>query len=175
MALGGFKFLLVVTCEQTNFVFAIPLIERTATHVAEALISRVFCISGPPRFLSVDKDHVLTGKVIKTLLQSIECEMQVISPWNHRSSKAERQIQTIGNMICKRLEGKGEKWPLFAALGSYSMNTFASDALQGFTPFELVFIRKPRLLVNYNFKQIEQYPIAVRPYIKLLQERAEFI
>ena len=27
--------------------------------------------------------------------------MQIISPWNHGSSKAERQIQTIGNMINK--------------------------------------------------------------------------
>ena len=44
----GFKFIILVTCEQTNFVFAIPSKERTARAVADALIHRVFTISGTP-------------------------------------------------------------------------------------------------------------------------------
>ena len=66
--------------------------------------------------------------------------MQIISPWNHGSSKAERQIQTIG--IRKHLSGKGSSWLLYAAMSAYSMNTFASNALQGLSPFELVFAQK---------------------------------
>ena len=69
--------------------------------------------------------------------------MQVISPWNHGSSKAERQIQTIGNMITKHLTQKGAAWPLYAGVSAYAMNTFTSTALQGLSPFELVFARKP--------------------------------
>ena len=57
--------------------------------------------------------------------------MQIISPWNHGSSKAERQIQTIGNMINKHLSHKGAAWPLYASMSAYAMNTFASNALQG--------------------------------------------
>ena len=38
----GFKFIILVTCEQTNFVFAIPSKECTARAVADALIHRVF-------------------------------------------------------------------------------------------------------------------------------------
>ena len=68
----------------------------------------------------------------------MKCTMQMISPWNHGRSKAERQIQTIGNMITKHLIGKGSTWPLYTSVVAYAMNTFASKALQGFTPFELV-------------------------------------
>ena len=60
-----------------------------------------------------------------------------------RQLKAERQIQTIGNMINKHLTQKGASWPLYAAVSAYAMNTFASTALQGLSPFELVFARKP--------------------------------
>ena len=78
--------------------------DRTATHIAEAIITRVLSISGPPSFLSVDADQALTGTVIKILLESIECEMQIISPYNHGSSKAERQIRTISEMIVKEIK-----------------------------------------------------------------------
>ena len=94
--------------------------------------------------LSIDQDAALTSVVIKEMLTSLECTMQIISPWNHGSSKAERQIQTIGNMINKHLMQKGASWPLYAAVSAYAMNTFASTALQGLSPFELVFARKPR-------------------------------
>ena len=121
-----FKFIVMITCEQTNFVFTIPTKERTACAVADALIHRVFAISGPPQFLSVDKDNALTGNVIQLLLTSLNCTMQIISAWNHGSSKAERQIQTIGNMITKQLQGTGTSWPLCASVAAYTMNTFAS-------------------------------------------------
>ena len=78
--------------------------------------------------------------------------MQIISPWNHGSSKAERQIWTIGKMISKHLSRKGSSWLLYAAMSAYSMNTFASNALQGLSPFELVFAHKPHQLTNLKYQ-----------------------
>ena len=101
--------------------------------------------------------------------------MQIISPWNHGSSKAERQIQTIGNIITKQLTGQGSTWPLYASVAAYAMNTFASKALQGFMPFELVFTRKPRDLSSVQFKPLAEYPVELCAYVKLLFKRAQFI
>ena len=171
----GFKFIILVTCEQTNFVFAIPSKERTAHAVTNTLIHRVFTISGPPQFLSVDQDKALTGTVIQLLLQLLQCNMQIISPWNHGSSKAERQIKTIGNMIKNQLQGEGTTWPLYASVAAYAMNTFASKALQGLSPFELVFACKPRDLTAIQFKPLSEYPIPISEYVELLYKRAEFI
>ena len=95
----SFRFLIMVTCEQTNFVFAIPSKNRTARVISDALIHRVFAVSRHPQYLSVNQDTALMGMVIQILLQSLQCCIQIISPWNHGSLKAERQIQTIGNMI----------------------------------------------------------------------------
>ena len=101
--------------------------------------------------------------------------MQIISPWNHGSSKAERQIETIGNMITKQLQGTDSTRPLYASVAAYAMNTFASKPLQGFSPFELVFARKPRDLTSVQFKQLSEYPIPLQEYVELLMKRAEFI
>ena len=168
----GYKFLLIVTCERTNFVHAIPLKERTADVIAEALLHRVFCITGPPAKLSVDQDTALTGAVIQYLTTALECTMCVISPWNHGSSKAERQIQTIGNMINKHLVGKGNTWPLYAAISAYAMNTFASVALDGLSPFELVFVRKPRSLSSVTFPKLNAIDPKYREFYTLLYQKA---
>ena len=101
--------------------------------------------------------------------------MQIISPWNHGSSKAERQIQTIGNMITKQLTVQGMTWPLYTSVAAYAMNTFASKALQGLTPFEFVFVQKPRYLSSVQFKPLAEYPIELRAYVELLLKQAQFI
>ena len=138
-----YEHLLIATCEKTNFVYAIPLQNKKTQTIADALIHCVFFLTGPPSKLSIDQDSALTSQVISEVLKSLEYTMQIISPWNHGSSKAERQIQTIGNMINKHLSHKGASWPLYVSMSAYAMNTFASNALQGLSPFELVFARKP--------------------------------
>ena len=99
--------------------------------------------------------------------------MQKISLWNHGSSKAERQIQTIGNMISKHLSGKGASWPLYAAMSAYSMNMFASNALQGLSPFELVFTRKLRQLTSFEMPKLQSIEPKYREFFKLLMEKVK--
>ena len=99
--------------------------------------------------------------------------MQIISPWNHGSLKAKRQIQTIGNMINKHLTARGASWPLYAAINAYAMNTFASTALQDLSPFKLVFARKPRHLSSFEIPKITLFPMEYREFFRLLLEQAK--
>ena len=168
----NYEHLLIATCEKTNFVYAIPLKNKKTQTIADALIHRVFLLTGPPTKLSIDQDSALTSQVITEVLRSLECTMQIISPWNHGSSKAERQIQTIGNMISKHLTEKGSSWPLYAAIRAYAMNTFASNALQGLSPFELVFTRKPRQLTSFEMPKWNTIEPQYREFFKLLMEKA---
>ena len=167
------EFLLMATCEKTNFVHAIPMQNRQTETIAKALLHWVCCLIGPPTKLSIDQDSALTSVVIKEMLTSLECTMQIISPWNHGSSKAERQIQTIGNMINKHLTQKGASWPSYAAVSAYAMNTFASAALQGLSPFELVFARKPRQLTSFEIPKLSSIHIKYREFFRLLVDRAK--
>ena len=167
------EFLLIATCKKTNFVHAIPMQNRQTETIANALLHWVCCLTGPPTKLSIDQDSALTSEIIKELLTSLECTMQIISPWNHGSSKAERQIQTIGNMINKHLTQKGVSWPLYAAVRAYAMNTFASTALQGLSPFELVFARKPRQLTSFELPKLTSFPVEYREFFRLLLNRAK--
>ena len=66
-------------------------------------------------------------------------------------------------------------WPLFATMAAYAMNTFASEALSGFLPFQLVFLRDPPDLTSLSFPKIDTIPVNYREYYNLLLARAQMI
>ena len=88
-AFGGYHLLLVITCDQTNFMIAVPLRDQT---VAEALIYRDIYLFGPPRQIICDEATEFSSAIIQAILCMLNCRLKVISPYNHSSSKCERQI-----------------------------------------------------------------------------------
>ena len=105
----------------------------------------------------------------------LNCKFKVISLHNHGSSKCKGQIRTISEIIMRHLWDKGQMWPLFATMAAYAMNTFASEALSGFSPFQLVFLRDPPDLTSPSFPKIDTIPVKHREYYNLLLERAQLI
>ena len=137
---GGYQYLLVITCDQTNFTIVTPLRSRDAQSVAKALIYKVIYLFGPPRQIICNEAAEFTSHIVQAKLHMLNCKLKVISPYNHGSSKVKRQIKTISDIIVKHLWDKGLMWPLFVTTATYAMNTFASEALNGFSPFQLVFV-----------------------------------
>ena len=135
-AFRGYHLLLVITCDQTNFTIAVPLRDQTAQTVAEALIYRVIYLFGLPRQIICDEATKFSSAIIQAMLCMLNCRLKVISPYNHGSSKCERQIWIISEIIMKHLWDKGQMWLLFATTAAYAKNTFASEALSGLSPFQ---------------------------------------
>ena len=84
---GGYQYLLVITCDQTNFTVVTPLRSRDAQLVAEVLIYRVMYLFGPPRQIICDEAAEFTSHVVQAILHMLNCKLKVISPYNHGSSK----------------------------------------------------------------------------------------
>ena len=158
-----YEFLLIAVCEITGFVVAIPLIKHDAISIAHALLDRVFLIFGPPKSLIVDEDRALSSKVMHYVLDALKIDVKCISPYNHGSLKTERYIQTINNLITHHLKDKGKEWPLFVTSCCFAMNTFVSTTT-GFSPYELVFLKKPPDILNLYFEPLETIAKGYRDY-----------
>ena len=81
----------------------------------------------------------------------------------------------ISEIIMKHLWDKGQMWPLFTTTAAYTMNTFASEALSGLSPFQLVFLRDPPDLTSLSFPKIGTIPVKYREYYNLLPARAQLV
>ena len=153
----------------------VPLRDRQTQTIVEALIYRVIYLFGPSRRIVCNKAAEFTSAIIQAILTMLNCRLKVISPYNHGSSKCERQIKTISNIIVKHLWDKGQMWPLFATTAAYAMNTFASEALSIFSSFQLVFLQDPPDLTSISFPKIDTIPVNYREYYNLLLARAQMI
>ena len=71
--------------------------------------------------------------------------------------------------------GQRTVWPLFTTTAAYAMNTFASEALSGLSPFQLVFLRYPPNLTSLSFPKIDKIPVKHREYYNLLLARAQLV
>ena len=150
----GYEFLLLTVCEITGFAIAIPLIKHDAVSIAHALLDRVVLVFGPPKTLIVDEDRALSSKVMHYILDALNIQIKFVSPSNHGSLKTERYIQTINNLITRHLKDKGREWPLYVTSCCYAMNTFVSTST-GFSPYELVFLKKPPDILNLYFQPLD--------------------
>ena len=81
----------------------------------------------------------------------------------------------ISEIIMKHLWDKGQMWPLFTTTAAYTMNTFASEALSGLSPFQLVFLRDQLDLTSLSFPKIDTIPVKHREYYNLLLDRAQLV
>ena len=130
---------------------------------------------GPPRQIVCDEAVEFTSAIVQVILTMLNCRLKVINPYNHGSNKCERQIKTISEIIVKHLWDKGQMWPLFATTAAYAMNMFASDALCGFPPFQLVFLQDPPDLTSLSFLKIDTIPGNYCEYYNLLLARVQMI
>ena len=62
-----------------------------------------------------------------------------------------------------------------ATTAAYAMNTFASEALSGLSPFQLVFLRDLSDLTSLSFPKIDTIPVKYREYYNLLLARAQLV
>ena len=106
-AFAGYQYLFLITCDQTNFTIFTPLKSSDAQSVAELLIYRVIYLFGPPRQIICDEAVEFTSHIVQAILYMLNCKLKVISPYNHGSSKVERQIKTVSDIIVKHLWDKG--------------------------------------------------------------------
>ena len=167
-------FQMVMTIRQKFFIH--NLMNKVKRYIEACHI----CLKTKPKYMKnrwivCDEAAEFTSTIIQAILTMLNCRLKVISPYNHGSSKCERQIKTISDIIVKHLWDKGQMWPLFATTAAYAMNTFASEALSSFSPLLLVFLRDPQDLTSLSFPKIDTIQVNYHEYYNLLLARAQMI
>ena len=171
----GYRCILVCTCEFTNWVKAIPLVNQQAATIAEALYFRVICDFGVPEAVICDEGPAFTSQLMKEYFHALNISPYYISPMNHGSNRTERYIRTLNDILCKNLSGVGDKWPLFVFPSVWAMNTQVSQ-VTNFTPFEMVYHMPPPDLFNFNFDPDRSgLKVTTKSYMTLMERRKQLI
>ena len=145
------KNVLVIKDHFTCYTQAYVTNNNTLCTTARILYNKFFSVFGFPRRLMSDQASEFTGQVISELCDLLSVTKIRTSPYHLQTNgTVERVHQTLRRMIAKMDPEKRAKWP--SHLGSILIAYNATRSLiTGYSPYFLMFGRRPRLPVNLLF------------------------
>ena len=82
------------------------------------------------------------------LFSKFNIKIKTVAPYNHQSLQVEHRIKSLSTILTKHLTNLGQMWPKYLSLATFAYNTFNTPNLENYSPYELVFGRKPKILLN---------------------------
>ena len=98
-----------------------------------------------------------------------------VAPYNHQSLQVEHGIKTLSQILTKHLSEQGQMWPKYLPLATFAHNMFNSLNLANHSPYELVFGRKPKLLLDLETDPDVRVSGTHREYPLQLKRRLEYL
>uniref|UniRef100_A0A3P9J6T5 Integrase catalytic domain-containing protein n=1 Tax=Oryzias latipes TaxID=8090 RepID=A0A3P9J6T5_ORYLA len=168
------KDILVITDHFTKFAVAIPTPNQKAKTVAKCLWNDFIVPYGIPERLHSDQGPDFESKLIKELCEIAGIIKSRTTPYHPRGNPVERFNRTLLNMLGTLEAKQKSKWREYVKPLVHAYNCTKNE-VTGFTPYELLFGRSPRLPVDLAFGLPVREPPAVShsEYVKSLRNHLE--
>ena len=171
----GHQFILCIIDKMTNYLITAPLYQARSEEVGEALIENVISKFGMPDYMMMDQDSAFMSSLMSYLFKKLEITIKTVGPYNHKSLQAKHGIKSLSNILSKHLTDQGQMWHKFLSLATFTYNIFHSPNLGNYSPYELVFGRKPKLLINIETNPDIKIASTFKDYHTLLTKRLDYL
>ena len=172
---GGIEDILVVTDHFTKYAQAYPTKGQQATTVAKVLYDNFFMHYGFPAKLHSDQGRQFEGKVIAALCDLAGIEKTRTSPYHPMGNGlTERFNRTLINMLGTLDPDQKSDWKKYIPSLVHAYNCTRHDST-GFSPYELMFNRQPRLPVDLLLgSEPPQSSIAYSSFVDSMKQRLKY-
>ena len=171
----GHQFILCVIDEVTNYLITTPLYQAKSEEVREALIENIITKFGTPEYMIMDQDSAFMSSLMTYLFKTLKITIKTVGPYNHKLLQAEHGIKSLSNILSKCLTDQGQMWHKFLSIATCSYNTFNSPNLGNYSPYELVFGRRPRILIDIETNPDIKVSGMFKDYHTLLTKRLDYL
>ena len=149
---------LVLQDHFSKYVVAYVVKDQTAHTAAETLRNGYFRLFGAPAYLVSDQRKAFTGHVITHLCELYGVQKLRTSPYHAQTNgQVERMNQTIIRMIGKLEEDRKACWSKHLPELLLAYNATSSTVIR-YSPYYLLFGRRPRIPVDYLFPTLHDSP-----------------
>ena len=170
----GHKFILCIIDEMTNYLITVP-IHHSSSEVGEALIEHIISKFCAPDCIIMDQDSTFMSTLMNYLFRKLNIKIMTVAPYNHQSLQAEHGIKSLSRILTKHLTGQGQMWHKYLPLATFTNNTFNSPNLASHSSYELVFWRKPKLLLDLETDPDVKVSGTYREYFLQLRKRLGYL
>ena len=171
----GHKFILCIIDKMTNYLITDPIHHSRSEEVGEALIEHVISKFCAPNCIIMDQDSTFMSTLMNYLFRKLNIKIMTIALYNHQSLQAEHSIKSLSRILKIHLSGQGQVWHKYLPLATFAYNTFNSPNLANYSPYKLVFGRKPKLLLDLETDPDGGVSGTYREYFLQLRKRLGYL
>ena len=171
----GHRYILCVIDEVTNFLITVPIFQARSEEIGQALLEHVITKHCIPDYIIMDQDSAFMSSLMTYLFHRLNIKIKTVAPYNHQSLQAEHGIKSLTCILTKHLTGLGQMWTKYLALATFAYNTFNSPNLGNFSPYELTFGRKPKILLNTEANLDIRVSRNFKEYYDLLNKKIKYL
>ena len=171
----GHKYILCIIHEVTNYLITAPIYQARSEEVGGALIENVitkYCVS---EYIIMDQDSAFMSSLMNYLLHKFDIKIRTGVPYNYQSLQVEHGIKSLSNILTKHLTNLGQMWPKYLSLATFVHNTLNAPNLGNYSPYELIFGRKPRSLLHLESTPNIKVSGNFNEYYELLNKRLKYL
>ena len=168
----GHRYILCVIDEVTNFLITVPIFQTKAEEVGEALLGHVITKHCIPDYIIIDQDSAFMFSPMTYLFHRLNIKIKTVAPYNHQSLQAEHGIKSLTHILTKHFTGLGQMWMKYLSLATFAYN---NPNLGNYSPYELTFGRKPKLLLKIETNPDIKVSRNFRDYYELLNKRIKYL
>ncbi|XP_073690458.1 uncharacterized protein [Garra rufa] len=170
---SNIKDILVITDHFTRYAVAIPTRNQKAQTVAKCLWDNFLVHYGFPEKLLSDQGPDFESKLIKELCGIAGIRKVRTTPYHPRGNPVERFNRTLLQMLGTLDDKEKTCWKDFVKPLVHAYNCTRNDST-GFSPYELMFGRQPRLPIDLAFGlPAEKSSPSHSSYVRNLKDRLE--
>ena len=109
------------------------------------------------------------------LFKKLGIKIKTVAPYNHQLLQAEHGIKSLSNILTKHLTKSGDMWIDYLPFATLAHNTYNSLNLSNYSPYELVFGRKPKLLLDLETDPDINIAVTYKEYYERLEQRLKYL
>uniref|UniRef100_A0A669EDN0 Gypsy retrotransposon integrase-like protein 1 n=2 Tax=Oreochromis niloticus TaxID=8128 RepID=A0A669EDN0_ORENI len=168
------KDILVITDHFTKYAVAMPTKDQKATTVAKCLWEQFLVHYGFPERLLSDQGRDFESQLIKELCALAGITKVRTSPYHPRGNPVERFNRTLLGMLGTLQDKQKTHWRDYVKPLTHAYNCTKNETT-GFSPYELMFGRQPRLPVDIAFclPVKDGSPTSHSQYVRALKARLQ--
>ena len=171
----GHKYILCIIDEVTNYLVTMPIFQARSEEVGEAILKHIITKHCIPDYIIMDQDSAFMSSLMSYLFHRLNIKIKMVGPYNHQSLQAEHGIKSLTHILTKHLTGLGQMSTEYLSLATFAYNTFNSPNLGNYSPFELTFGRKPKVLLNTETNPNIKVSTNFKEYYDLLNKRIKYL
>lgn len=178
ISIDGNEYAITIICALTKFFVAIPIREKKAETIAKAIVENFIFLYGPFKKVITDSGTEYLNTVLKEVYKLLNIEDVSSTPYHHETvGLVERSHRTFNEYVRSFINEAKSDWDKWLKAFAFCYNITPSST-HGYTPFELVFAKKPTTFEFLQQNKIDpiynhdSYMVELKYKLQIAHQRA---